>query len=91
MECRLKRGGDWERLCDGTFEKADCEEFFASLDRDDDGLFRYRMLPQYGYDTTVFAWVPEGGWKDEGRLILSRDMPRSVHELNDEILSSLGI
>lgn len=91
LEMRLSRKHEWEPLCEGTFSHEEVTEFFSSLDQEDSGLFRYRLLPQYGYDTEVFQWEPKGGWKSEGPLILSRDMPAHIHRLNDQILSALGV
>lgn len=92
IEYRQSRKADWHELVEGlrlTDDEAD--EFFADLEREDDGLYRRRLLPEYGYDTRMFSWAPPGGWRDEGPLVLSRDMPASVHRLNDELLTALGV
>jgi len=92
IEYRNTRREDWVELVPGLYLTAEeADEFFATLEREESGLFRRRLLPQFGHDTRVFQWEPVGGWKEEGPLIRSRDMDLRVHMLNEQVLSALGV
>jgi hypothetical protein len=91
LDARISRKHEWKELTTERYTREEIDEFFSGLERNESGMFRARMLPQYGHLVLQFHWEPAGGWQDEGKLILARDMPDQVHQLNERILSALGV
>lgn len=93
---RTAPGGftDWDDLTpDQRYTLEDVLTFQAELTWDDcfgtfGSQWRARMLPEFGFD--VRPLVCSFRSQPECRT-LSRDMPASVHELNDRVLTSLGV
>jgi hypothetical protein len=95
LEYRESRRSDWEPFCEGvTFTEDEIKEFENSLERSEGGLYRARLLPQYGYRVLVLAsqasQASQAAEAEEDPF-LARDMPKQIHILNDEVLTSLGL
>lgn len=95
---RLAGVGQWGPWTDLTpctrYSRDEALDFGASLTRDDFGTWgspvqwRARRLPAFGYEVFELT-LPRK--REPADPPLSRDMPASVHALNDRVLSALGL
>ena len=104
VESRYRRGRDgwteWEHLVAAKggspllYEMEDVRAFEAELDwQDECGVwrseYRARMLPEHGYDTFLLRAPQEPCEVIDPPL--ARDCTKAVHELNDTVLTALGL
>jgi hypothetical protein len=87
IRSRDRKWSDWEELCEERLERDEVLEFFKDCDDGINVQYRARLLPQFGYEVLT----PCKTFVDEPDQRLSREMPASVHRLNDQILSALGV
>lgn len=95
---RHKPFGAWTEIVPGVrYTREDVVEFNETLTHDDfrfcstRSQWRARLLPEYGYEI-IELWGPaKPSFEiDETEPPLARDMPASVHRLNEQILSAIG-
>jgi hypothetical protein len=95
LEYRESRQSDWGPFCEGvTLTEEEVMEFEGSLERSEGGLYRARLLPQYGYRVLVLAsQASQASQAAEAETDppLARNMPEQIHTLNDRVLTSLGL
>jgi hypothetical protein len=80
---------EWEPLCEEHLTSDEVAELFEDCKNDTGVRYRARLLPQFGYEVIT----PDSlrAMIDEEEPGLSRDLPASVHRMNDLILTAMGI